>query len=760
MPTARLPAWFNPLLLLVALLAVPVGLLAPERVARWVWTASALLAAAVLLAEILVRLLRREVGVDLIALLAILAALAVDEALVAAIIALMLAGGRLLESWTEQRAERELHRLVDRAPRQAWRYRDDALEQIPVEQVAPGDTLLVRLGEVVPVDGEVLLGEAVLDESALTGEALPVRRHAGETVRSGVVNAGAPFDLRASRPAQQSTYAGIVTMVEAARGSRAPFVRLADRYALALIPLTLGLAGLAWWLSGDVLRALAVLVVATPCPLILAAPVAIIAGISRSARRGVLIKDGATLEALALARRFFFDKTGTLTAGNVTLDAVESAGRLPPARLLALGAALAQASPHLVSRALVRAAAEQGLSLVTPRAVHEVPGAGLSGQVDGHHIAFGSFDYVAQGAVVSPGIETLRRRMAYELAAGSFIAVDGQIEGVALFSDRLRLETPYTLRALRRAGVERMVMLTGDQREAAEVIGRAAGVDEVCAGLTPLQKVEAVAQGRHQGHTAMVGDGINDAPALAAADVGIALAAGGGTASSEAASVVLLVDRLDRIPEILLIARRSRRIAVQSVTVGMGLSLLAMLFAALGMLPPLAGALLQEGIDVLVILNALRALRGGRRIAATALDSEQVERLRQGHAALAPLLIRVHRLAQRLTSLPAAQAGRELRELLGDLQEQLLPHEREDEDALFPRLANHLAGEDPLAALSHTHREIFRLGHQLERMGADLEDPPSAEALADIQRLLVQLDTVLDLHFADEDELYHHLDRR
>ena len=327
MPTARLPAWFNPLLLLVALLAVPVGLLAPERAARWVWTASALLAAAVLLAEILVRLLRREVGVDLIALLAILAALAVDEALVAAIIALMLAGGRLLESWTEQRAERELHRLVDRAPRQAWRYRDDALEQIPVEQVAPGDTLLVRLGEVVPVDGEVLLGEAVLDESALTGEALPVRRHAGETVRSGVVNAGAPFDLRASRPAQQSTYAGIVAMVEAARGSRAPFVRLADRYALALIPLTLGLAGLAWWLSGDVLRALAVLVVATPCPLILAAPVAIIAGISRSARRGVLIKDGATLEALALARRFFFDKTGTLTAGNVTLDAVESAGR-------------------------------------------------------------------------------------------------------------------------------------------------------------------------------------------------------------------------------------------------------------------------------------------------------------------------------------------------------------------------------------------------------------------------------------------------
>lgn len=755
---SRPPAWLNPLLLLITLLAVLVGLLLPERAAFWAWSASALLSAAVLIVEIVVRLLRREVGVDLIALLAILAALAVDEALVAAIIALMLAGGRLLESWTEQRAERELHRLVDRAPRLAWRYRGDALEQIAVEQVAPGDRLLVRLGEVVPVDGEVLASEATLDESALTGEALPVRRRLGETARSGCVNAGAPFDLRALRPAEQSTYAGIVAMVEAARGSRAPFVRLADRFALALIPLTLGLAGLAWWLSGDVLRALAVLVVATPCPLILAAPVAIIAGISRSAQRGVLIKDGATLEALALARRFFFDKTGTLTAGNVSLAGVDSAGSHAPAQLLAWGAALAQASPHLVSRALVRAAGEQELNLTTPREVHEVPGAGLSGQVDGHHIALGSFDYVALGAAPTPGIEALRRRMSYTLAAGSFIAVDGRIEGVALFADRLRLETPYTLRALRRAGVERMVMLTGDQQEAAAVIGRAAGVDEVRAELTPLQKVQAVAQGRREGHTVMVGDGINDAPALAAADVGIALAAGGGTASSEAASVVLLVDRLDRIPEVLLIARRSRHIALQSVAVGMGLSLLAMLFAALGMLAPLAGALLQEGIDVLVILNALRALSGGPRSAAATFDSEQLERQRDEHAALAPVLARVHRLAEHLVSLPATQAVQELRELINDLEDHLLPHEREDEDALYPQLADKLAGEDPLAALSHTHREIFRLGHLLSRMSADLADPPDDGTLADIQRLLLQLDIVLGLHFADEDELYHNLD--
>lgn len=756
----RPPGWLNPLLLVITLLAVPVGLWMPGPFSGWVWSASALLAAAVLTVEIFLRLLRREMGVDLIALLAIVAALAVDEGLVAAIIALMLAGGRLLESWTERRAERELHRLVDRAPRLAWRYRNDSLEQVPVEKVAAGDRLLVRLGEVVPVDGEVLDGEATLDESALTGEALPVRRYAGEWVRSGVVNAGAPFDLRARRAAESSTYAGIVAMVEAARSSRAPFMRLADRYALALIPLTLGLAGLAWWLSGDVLRALAVLVVATPCPLILAAPVAIIAGISRCARRGVLIKDGATLEALALARRFFFDKTGTLTSGNVMLTGVESAGTLPPAKLLAWGAALAQASPHLVSRALVRAAETQGLTLATPHDVREVAGAGLSGQVDDHRIALGSFDYVALGAVPAPGVKALRRRMSYTTVAGSFIAVDGRIEGVALFADRLRLETPHTLRALRRAGVERLVMLTGDQQEAAKVIGRAAGVDDVRAELTPLQKVEAVAQSRREGVTAMVGDGINDAPALAAADVGIALAEGGGTASSEAASVVLLVDRLDRIPESLLTARRSRRIAVQSVTVGMGLSLAAMFFAALGMLPPLAGALLQEGIDVLVILNALRALRGERRNALVTLEGGQVEQLRQEHAALASARERLHRLAERLTSLPAEQARQELHELISDVQERLLPHEQGDEDNLYPQLASRLGGDDPLAALSHTHREIFRLCHQLERMCADLTEQADAEALTDIQRLLLQLDTVLSLHFADEDELYHNLDSR
>jgi cation transport ATPase len=357
--------------------------------------------------------------------------------------------------------------------------------------------------------------------------------------------------MTASQPSSHSTYAGIVRMVEAARQSRAPFVRLADRYALALIPLTLLVAGAAWLLSGDPVRALAVLVVATPCPLILAVPVAIVAGISRSARRGILIKDGATLEALARGQILFLDKTGTLTAGQVSVLAVESVGLHTPAQLLRLAASLGQASPHVVAQAIVQAAQAQGFGAQW-----------LTGW--------------AAATPPQPWADALLRRMVYEDIGGSFIAVDGVLAGAVLFADRLRLESPRALRLLRQAGIRHIVMLTGDRQEVAQAIGLAAGVDEVRAGLSPTGKLLAIKQGHAEGITLMVGDGINDAPALAAADVGIAMGARGATASSEAAGVVVLVDRLDRIAEALQIARRTRRIAVQGVVAGMGLSLLAM----------------------------------------------------------------------------------------------------------------------------------------------------------------------------------------
>ncbi|MCW8806574.1 MAG: heavy metal translocating P-type ATPase, partial [Rhodanobacter sp.] len=500
--------WLNRVLLGLTVLALLGGgalrWSGDGQTAALVWSASALLLAALLLIEIVIRLRHREVGVDLIALLAITGAVLLGQALVAAVIALMLAGGRALEEYTMHRAERELRRLIDRAPRTAWRYRDQALEQVPVENVMPGDRLLLRMGEVVPVDGSVLDTTVTLDESALTGESLPVRRNAGAAVRSGVVNAGAPFDMTASHPSEQSTYAGIVRMVEAARQSRAPFVRLADRYALALIPMTLLVAAAAWLLSGDPIRALAVLVVATPCPLILAVPVAIVAGISRCAHRGILVKDGATLEALARAQVLFLDKTGTLTAGQVSVLAVESVGLHPPAQLLRMAASLAQASPHVVAQAIVQAARAQGLSLEAPREVNEEPGAGLRGVVDGHRVMFGGHHYIAAATPPLPWADALLRRMAYEDVSGSFIAIDGVLAGAVLFADRLRLESPRALRLMRQAGLRSIVMLTGDRQEVAQAIGLAAGVDEVRAGLSPADKLAAIKQGHDQGITLMV----------------------------------------------------------------------------------------------------------------------------------------------------------------------------------------------------------------------------------------------------------------
>lgn len=765
-PVNGLGRWLNRGLLAITTTALLVGAglrwLGQGPAAGIVWSASALLLAGLLLVEIMVRLRRREVGVDLIALLAIGGAVLLSQALVAAVIALMLAGGRALEEYTTQRAERELRALLDRAPRSAWRYRAGELEQVPVENVVPGDRLLLRMGEVVPVDGVLLDGTATLDESALTGESLPLRREPGERVRSGVVNAGAPFDMTASQSAAQSTYAGIVRMVEAARQSRAPFTRLADRYALALIPLTVLLAGAAWLFSGDPVRALAVLVVATPCPLILAVPVAIVAGVSRCAHRGILVKNGATLEALARARILFFDKTGTLTGGRISVLAVESAGGHSAMQLLQLAASLAQASPHVVAQAVVQAARAQSLALEAPTGVDDTPGAGLRGMVGGHAVMLGGHHYVAAATPALSWTEVMLRRMTYEDVSGSFIAVDGVMAGAVLFADRLRLEAPRALRMLRRAGIGHIVMLTGDRREVAQAIGLAAGVDEVLAELTPADKLARIRQGRSLGTTLMIGDGINDAPALAAADVGIAMGANGATASSEAAGVVLLVDRLDRVAEALQIAVRTRRIAVQGVLAGMGLSLLAMVLAAFGLLPPLPGAVLQEAIDVAVIFNALRALGAGYgRRAMPSLDNGQVDRLREDHAGLSPLLQRVHTMAESLASHAPAAARSELAALVELLNRELIPHEQADEGELYPQLALRMHGADPLAAMSHAHREIFRLTRLLTRMTADLPDDAAPEAsVTEIQRVLQRLDTVLGMHFSQEEELYHNLDSR
>jgi len=347
------------------------------------------------------------------------------------------------------------------------------------------------------------------------------------------------------------------------------------------------------------------------------------------------------------------------------------------------------------------------------------------------------------------------RRMEYEGASGVFISVDGRLAGALLLADEIRPETPKALRALHREGISRIIMVSGDRQEVAETIAAALGVDEVLAERSPADKVEAVTAERAEAVTLMVGDGINDAPALAAADVGIAMGARGAAASSEAADVVLLVDRLDRVSEALRIARRSRAIAVQSVVVGMGLSFLAMLAAAGGWLVPVIGALVQEVIDVAVILNALRAVSSGRGAAEPTIPRATAERLAAEHRALMPVLDRIRNLADRLDEIPPAAAGAELNAIDGLLREHLLPHERSDDAELYPALAAIMGGTDPLGAMSRTHREIDHLGRLYTRLVAELpEGGPQPEELRDIRRVLYGLDAILRLHFSQEEEIY------
>jgi heavy metal translocating P-type ATPase len=478
---------------------------------------------------------------------------------------------------------------------------------VPIAVIRQSDRLLVRQGDVVPVDGHVAGGIAVLDLSALTGESLPKTLSRGGEVMSGSTLVGAAFDLIASRPAAESTYAGIVRLVEAAQASKSPMARLADRYAIGFLALTVFIAAAAWLVSGDPIRALAVLVVATPCPLILAVPVAIISGISRTAKSGALVKDGAALEALARVRTAILDKTGTLTQGRPTITAIRTGQGFTDKDVLGLAASLDQASAHVVASSIIQAATEAGLMLLTPSEVAELPGKGIEGMVGGRRVAIGGKTYVRHR---SSGDDLLLRDMdAGDGVQSVAVAVDGVIAGIILLRDQLRDDARSTLDALRAAGIERIVLASGDMDRIAQIVGRSLGVDEILGDLTPDGKVAAVRREAAARPVMMVGDGVNDAPALAAAAVGVAMGARGAAASSEAANVVLLVDELYPLATALNIARRARAIALQSVIVGLGLSIAGMIVAAFGYLPPVQGALLQEAIDVAVILNALRALR-------------------------------------------------------------------------------------------------------------------------------------------------------
>ena len=555
--------------------------------------------------------LRGHVGLDILAVVAMVATLAVGEYLASLIIVLMLSGGEALEDYASHRAKRDLSALLDRSPRIAHVLTHsqasdaDTTEDVPVDEVRVGDVLLVRPSEIVPVDGVLLTATGSFDESSLTGESMPVSREAGGEVLSGAVNGARAVRIRAVRRSADSQYQQIVALVHAAEKSRAPVVRLADRFAIPFTAVALVLAGAAWGISGDPTRFAEVLVLATPCPLLIAAPVAFLGGLSRAAKAGVIIKGGAVIEQLARVRSAAFDKTGTLTQGSPTLVDVRPAPGVTTEELLMLAASAEQYSSHVLAAGIRSAAADRGLVLRAASEASEVATNGVTAVVDGRTVVVGKPAYVAS---VAP--ETVRPTLSTGEAA-AYVAVDGRFAGVLILADAARPEAPAVVSWLRRNGVEDVMMLTGDVRSTAEAIGDQVGIEDIHADLLPPQKVQLAGEFEPR-PIMMVGDGVNDAPVLAAADIGIAMGARGATAAGDAAAVVILVDSLAKVVDAVSIGRHTLRVALTAIWIGIGLSIGLMLIAMTGLIPAVVGALVQEVVDLATILYALRALRGPR----------------------------------------------------------------------------------------------------------------------------------------------------
>jgi heavy metal translocating P-type ATPase len=743
-----------------ALAAGGVAWLAGDRTAADLcWAAGTAIAVVPAVVWVAAALRRRRAGVDLIAVLALGGALAVGEYLAGALIGLMLATGRWLEAIAERRASRDLRALLERAPRSARRRTDRDVAVVPLSEVTIDDLLVVGPGEIVPVDGRITSGVVVLDESALTGESAQVERGVGESVRSGVVNAGGVLELRATATAADSTYAEIVRLAQRAGAESAPVVRLADRYVAWFLPLALAVAGVAWLVGGSATRAVAVLVVATPCPLLLAAPVAIVSGLSLAARRGVVVRDGGGLERLGRARTVVLDKTGTLTVGRPQVVEVTAAPGERPSEVLRLAASLDRFSPHVLARAITDEAQRRGLRLSTPQAVTETPGRGATGRLEGRLLTVGRYD---RDGARPPWVRAVDNRAALDSAAVVWLAADGALTGAVLLRDPLRRDAPRTLRRLRATGIERILMLTGDRAEPAREVAAILGLDAVRAEQTPADKVAAVRAERARATTVMVGDGINDAPALAAADIGVAMGARGSTASSEAADIVLTTDRVDRLADAVTLAARARRIAVQSALGGMALSLAAMAAAAAGLLPPAPGALLQEAIDVTVILNALRVLRPGRAAGPVIQPATEqlIHRFAAEHDDLRDVIEAVRDAADRVSEAPGRDALAAVRQVHRLLTERLLPHEYAEEHQLYPALAASLGSPEVTATMSRAHTEIQRLSR---RIATHLTLADSSDGLLrpdqidDLRACLYGLHTVLQLHFTQEEENYFSL---
>ncbi len=598
--------------------------------AQWVATVYVSIIILVTAIDMIRDVLRGNFGLDILAVVAMISSLLVGEYVAATIIALMLTGGEALEDYAASRAQRELTALVDRAPDTAHRITSEStvdaehsidsagpdqtgqehaglgLEDVPVTEVKVGDTLMVRPSEVVPVDAQLLDEHALVDEASLTGEPLPVTKTRGERLMSGSVNGHTAIRIRASATAEDSQYQRIVQLVREAEQQQAPTVRVADRFAVPFTIVSLIVAGIAWSLSGDPVRFAEVLVLATPCPLLIGAPVSFMGGMSRASRLGVIVKGGATLEALSRAKSAAFDKTGTVTFGRPRIDRIIPADGIDEARLLQLTATAEQFSSHVLADGIIEAAEERGLAMLDAHDASEIATNGVSAIVDGQNVRVGKKTFIEEivGEVAQPDLHASQTAV--------YISVDARLGGIILMADEVREETVGTITALKGLGVSDIALLTGDNQATADSVGQHIGISSIAGNLLPEDKVRRITQMRQP--ALMVGDGINDAPVLAAAGVGVAMGARGASAASESADAVITREDISLVARAVDVGKWTYQVAITAILIGIALSLGLMGFAAFGFIPATIGALLQEVVDLACILYALRALVGPDRV--------------------------------------------------------------------------------------------------------------------------------------------------
>jgi heavy metal translocating P-type ATPase len=554
--------------------------------------------------------IKLEFGSDWLAGISIVTATLLHEYLVACIVVLMLSGGSALERYATRRASSALRALARRMPTTAHRLTNSGSEIIDAQEVLPGDVLAIFPHEVCPVDGEVVEGYSEMDESYLTGEPFEMAKAPGAQVLSGAVNGAGLLKIKATRHPVDSRYARILRVVEDAEANRPKMRRIADQLGGWYTPLALAVGVLGWFIGGTPERFLAVMVIATPCPLLIGIPVAIIGGISLAARRGVVIKDPKILEQITGCEVFFFDKTGTLTYGRPALTDVICRPGVSKSDVLGYAASLEQYSRHPLAQAIMDAARSWNLPIQVPREVSEKPGEGLSGKIDGLRIHI-----TGRSQAVKAGLVSISELPPVESGLECLIMVDGRLAAVLGFHDEPRAESGSFIRHLQpKHKAQEIVLLSGDRKSEVEHLAQIVGIEHIYAGAAPEEKLKLVSEQTKRYKTLFVGDGINDAPAMLAATASVALGGQNSNVTAEAADAIVMDSSLRKVDELMHIAHRTRSIAIQTAVGGMALSGVGMLFAAFGFLPPLVGAIAQEIIDLLAVLNALRTTFRGARL--------------------------------------------------------------------------------------------------------------------------------------------------